>query len=188
MLAKAILHFVGDLDKLAAYLLRLKQLLCPFCGASETLNCHSKLYGNDPASGGNQKIQRGQRVWCCPRGARGGCGRSFSIFLGGVLPGHTVNAPGLWALLERLLRGATVKSALEALKRRVGLETIYHLLQRMRQRLPTIRSVLCQEQQAPASSQTDPLLQTVEHWRQLFPQSDCPCAAFQLHFQRPLLE
>jgi hypothetical protein len=39
----------------------LKQLRCPKCGAAETLNCHSKLYGNDPsASDGKAQGQRGQ--------------------------------------------------------------------------------------------------------------------------------
>jgi hypothetical protein len=86
------------------------------------------------------------------------------------------------------LDGGSIKAAAEALALPFGLETLYHLLQRMRPRLTTVRSVLCGQRPSPASSQTDPLLQTVEHLRRLFPQSDCPCADFQLHFQRPLLE
>jgi hypothetical protein len=54
--------------------------------------------------------------------------------------------------------------------------------------LAGVRSVLCRQQQPAASSQTDPLLQTVEHLRSLFPQEVCPVADFQRHFQRPLLE
>jgi hypothetical protein len=165
----------------------LKQLRCPACGAAETLNRHSKLYGND-LSAANGQAQRGQRVWCSSRGQRGGCGRSFCIFLADVLPRHTVRSATLWSLLERWLEGGSIKAAAEALALPFGLETLYHLLQRMRGRLAAVRSALCRKQPAPASSQTDPLLQTVEHLRRLFPQSDCPCADFQLHFQRPLLE
>ena len=151
--------------------------------------CHSKLYGNDPsARDGKAQRQRGQRVWCCNRGRRGGCGRSFCIFLVDVLPRHTVRSATLWSLLERWLDGGSIKAAAEALELPFGLETLYHLLQRMRRRLTTVRSVLCGQRPPPASSQSDPLLQTVEHLRRLFPQSDCPCADFQLHFQRPLLE
>lgn len=166
----------------------LKQLRCRECGAAETLNCHSKLFGNDPDSNQGGEVQRGQRVWCCNRGKRGGCGRTFSIFLADVLPRHTVKAPALWRLLERLLGGSSIKGAVEALALPFPLETLYHLLHRMRQRLPAVRSVLCREQKAPASSQTDPLFQTVEHLRSLFPNCPCPPADFQLHFQRPLLE
>jgi hypothetical protein len=188
MLAKSILRFAGDLDKLGQYLLLLKQLLCPFCRAAQTLNCHSKLYGNDPASQQDRQVRRGQRVWCSNRGARGGCGRSFSIFLADVLPRHTVNASALGSLLKRLLEGGSIKAAVESLKLGFALETLYHLLARLRQRLPSIRSALCREQKAPASSQSDPLLQTVEHLRRVFTQSPCPLAEFQLHFGRPLLE
>ena len=186
---KCALSFRGQPQRTDRLPFSLKQLRCPECGAAETLNCHSKLYGNDPsASDGKAQGQRGQRVWCCNRGQRGGCGRSFSIFLADVLPRHTVTGPGLWRLLVRLLAGGSIKAAVEALAPPFALETLYHLLHRLRGRLAAVRSALCQRRQAPASSQIDPLLQTVEHLRRLFAKSDCPCADYQLHFQRPLLE
>lgn len=187
-MANPLLRFVRGLKELTEYLLLLKQLCCPECGTCETLNCHSKLYGNDPESTTGVHVQRGQRVWCSTRGQRGGCGRAFSIFLGDVLPRHTVGAPALWPLLERSLEGGSLKAAAEALGLPFALETLYHLRKRMRERLTAVRSVLCREQPAPASSQADPLLQTVEHLRCLFSKSDCPATEFQLHFQCPLLE
>ena len=185
---KVLQRFVDGLKELGEHLLVLKQLCCPECGAAETLNCHSRLYGNDPDSTNGARIQRGQRVWCCPRGQRGGCGHSFSIFLADVLPRHTVTASWLWKLLERLVAGGSIKAAVEALSLPFPLETIYHLLQRTRKRLTALRALLCREQKSPASSQSDPLLQTVEHLLSLFSESDCPPADFQLHFQCPLLE
>jgi hypothetical protein len=153
------------------------------------LNCHSKLYGNDPSStDGQGRVQRGQRVWCCNRGRRGGCGRSFSIFLAEVLPRHTVTGPGLWRLLDRWRAGGSIKAAAEALALPFALETLYHVLHRVRRQLAEVRSRLFREQKPAVSAQTDPLLQTVEHLRRLFPQSVCPVTDFQLHFQRPLLE
>ena len=94
----------------------------------------------------------------------------------------------LWSLLERLLKGGSIKAAVEALALPFGLEALYHLLQRMRRKLTTVRSVLCREQPAPTSAQSDPLLQTVEHLRSLFAKSICALSDFQSHFQRPLLE
>jgi hypothetical protein len=105
-----------------------------------------------------------------------------------VLPRHTVSGPQLWPLLERLLAGGSIKGAVEALRLPFALESLYHLLHRLKGRLPQMRSLLCREQKAPASSQTDPLLQTVEHLRKVFPRGACPASDFQLHFQRPLLE
>jgi hypothetical protein len=181
-------RFLRSLKELGDNLLLLKELCCPFCGAAATLNRHSKLYGNDPDGSGDGRIQRGQRVWCSNRGQRGGCGRSCSIFLAEVLPRHTVSAAWLWKLLQRLLGGGSVKAAVEALGLPLALESVYHLLGRLRERLAAVRSTLSREQKAPASAQSDPLLQTVEHLRQVFANGGSPCAAFQLHFQRPLLE
>lgn len=144
--------------------------------------------GNDPDGGSDARVQRGQRVWCSNRGRRGGCGRSFPVFLAEVLPRHTVRAPALWALLERLVQGGSIKAAVEALGPHFALESFYHLWQRLPGCLPAARAALCRERKAPASSQTHPLLQTVEHLREVFGQSDCPLSEFQLHFQRPLLE
>ena len=164
----------------------LKQQRCPHCGCAESLNRHSKLYGNDPVAVKEQAL-RGQRVFCCNRGQRGGCGRTFCVFLAQVLPRHTVTASWLWQLLCRLLNGGSIKSAVEMLAPPFGLETCYHLLQRLRGRLPDLRCLLCREQKAPASSQSDPLWQTVEHLQKVFAKAVCALAAFQLRFQRPLL-
>jgi len=57
---KALRCFVCGLKELGEYLVLLKQFCCPECGVAETLNCHSKLYGNDPDST-EGRIQRGQR-------------------------------------------------------------------------------------------------------------------------------
>ena len=85
---KVLRRFFGGLKGLREHLVLLKEFGCPFCGASETLNRHSKLYGNQVDGSQDGRIQRGQRVWCSNRGQRGGCGRSFSLFLAGVLPRH----------------------------------------------------------------------------------------------------
>ncbi|MGH7989281.1 MAG: hypothetical protein ACREDS_03690 [Limisphaerales bacterium] len=68
-----------------------------------------------------------------------------------------------------------------------ALETIYRLRRRLQRCLDRVRTQLCREQSPPASRQTDPLLQTVEHLRMIFSRSACPPADFQLHFQRPFL-
>jgi hypothetical protein len=61
-------RFVGGLKELGEYLLGLKECRCPEYKATETFNRHSKLYGNDPDSNEGGRTQRGQRLWCCPRG------------------------------------------------------------------------------------------------------------------------
>jgi hypothetical protein len=104
-----------------------------------------------------------------------------------VLPRHTVSASALGKLLIELLANARVNAAAQRLCLPFPLETLYHLLQRLRRRLPDIRCLLSRRQKAPASSQSDPLGHTVEHLQSVFPESLCPVSGFQLSFQQPFL-
>ena len=151
------------------------------------MNRHSILYGNNPAKNDGSRLSRGQRVFCSDRGGRGGCGKTFPIFLAGVLPRHTVGATLLGKLLIEFLANARIKTAVQNLRLPFALETIYHLLQRLRQHLPDIRCRLCRRQKVPVSSHADPLGQTVEHLQAAFPKSLCPVSDFQLSFQHPFL-
>jgi hypothetical protein len=144
------------------------------------------LRGNDPAVV-NGQLARGQRVFCSDRGQRGGCGKTFPLFSASVLPRHTFTARLLYALLRALLGGATIKAAAETLRLPFSLEAVYGIVRRLRLRLDALRSLLCRERSAPASSQTDPLHQTVEHLQHLFPQGTRALAAYQRHFQEPLM-
>jgi hypothetical protein len=150
------------------------------------LNRHSILRGNDPAQAGVQSV-RGQRVFCSNRGQRGGCGKSFSLLLADVLPRHTLNASRVWRWLVELLAGLSAKAAVEKLRLPFALETVYRLRRRLQRGLDQVRTRLCREQSPPSSRQSQPLWQTVEHLRAVFPDSGCPLADFQLHFQHPFL-
>ena len=178
--------FVPDLAALLARMLLLKQERCPFCERSLSLNRHSFLYGNNPA-GANCKMLRGQRVLCSNRGQRGGCGRSFSIFLADILPRHSITAVVLWALLVGLLDGHSLKATAEALRFPFAIESFYHLLKRVRGRLDVVRSLLHGQTPPPSSSRASPLLQTIEHLCTAFPQAECPMQAFQVFFQTALM-
>jgi hypothetical protein len=85
------------------------------------------------------------------------------------------------------MAGASIRAAAATLRPSAALETLYHLLSRLRRRLDAVRCRLCQRQRAPVSSQSDPLRQTAEHLQAVFAASLCPLAAFQLSFQQPLL-
>jgi hypothetical protein len=150
------------------------------------LNRHSHSFGNDPAVADGQTI-RGQRVFCSNRGQRGGCGRTFLLCLAEVLPRHTLTASLVWRWLVNVLAGLSPKAAVEKLRLPFALETLYRLRRKLRQRLDSLRIRLCREQKPPTSAHPDPLLQTVAHLREVFPRSECPPVAFQLHFQQPFL-
>lgn len=132
-------------------------------------------------------MRRGQRVYCSQRGVRGGCGRTFSLFRAEVLPRHTITGALLWPWLVRLLAGFSLKATTERQRLPFALETGYRVHRRLRRGLDRVRTVLCRAQGPPASRQSDPLLQTVEHLQAVFRDDACPVAAFQRQFQCPFL-
>ena len=165
----------------------IKQMRCPFCGRVKTLNRHSFLYGNNPHKPQGQ-VCRGQRVCCSNRGKRGGCGGSFSVCFGEFLPRHTVTATILWSLLLQWRVSVSIKAASEASQWPLALDTLYHLLQRLRPRLSILRSKLHRRAPPPATSRhRKPLLQTVEHLQAVFPSPLHALIEFQCVFKSPLM-
>lgn len=107
--------------------------------------------------------------------------------LADILPRHTLKASLVWPWLVEVLAGLSVKAAVEKLCLPFALETVYRLRRRLQRGLDQVRARLCRKLPPPVSRQSRPLLQTVEHLRAVFPDSACPPADFQLHFQHPLL-
>lgn len=178
--------FVRDPDALEKALRGLKHSACPFCEKIGTLNRHSFIQGNDPGRVAGT-VKRGQRVFCSPRGRRGGCGRTFPIFFAPVLPRHTFTAPLLWKAIAGWLAGASIKASWEAAGLPLALDTLYHLLQRLRRRLNELRTALHSLGAPPGSKASDPLRQTFEHLRGVFAADSCPPERFHLRLQRSLL-
>lgn len=181
-----VIHFVGSGRERNQVLLNLKQTGCAHCRRIGTLNRHDRIQGNDPAAV-NKQMLRGRRAWCSNRGRRGGCGRTMRIMFACLLPRHTIKAKMLSGLLEYLCAGASIKSAWERCGMPVQLQSVYHLVQRLRVRLAAVRSALLSRCPPPDSRHADPLRQTAEHLRCAFPQCECPVAAYQYAFQTPIM-
>lgn len=90
-----------------------------------------------------------------------------------------MSAPWLWKFLLALLAGDSVKRAGKNIP--FALETLYGLRRKMRRVLDVMRTRLCREAAPPASVQSDPMLQTLEHLRAVF--GGGGCADYQLRFQ-----
>ncbi|MEO6992274.1 MAG: hypothetical protein ABI273_01480 [Lacunisphaera sp.] len=126
-------------------------------------------------------------MFCSDRGRRGGCGRTFAIFFASVLPRHSLTT-ALWSdLLRAILAGTAVKTAWENLRSCFSLEAAYRLVRRTRARLAFLRPLLDRTIASPPSTQSDPLLQTLEHFQLIFDAEPDLATAFQIRFQRPLL-
>jgi hypothetical protein len=90
-------------------------------------------------------------------------------------------------LLAALLTHASVRAAAHSLRLPLALESVYHVLARLRQRWDVLRTGLSGREKEPASAQGDPLRQTIEHLQSVFAQASCPVSEFQLAFQQPFL-
>ena len=86
-----------------------------------------------------------------------------------------------------MLAGTAVKTAWENIHSVFSLEAAYRLVRRTRARLAFWRPILSQTLMAPPSTQSDPLLQTIEHLQLIFGAEHDLARAFQIRFQRPLL-
>ena len=76
----------------------------------------------------------------------------MSLFLSGVLPRHTLNAPLLWRVLRGVLGGASLQSVAQGLpKLPMALESLRGACRRLRRRLDAVRTVLCGAQAPPLS-------------------------------------
>jgi len=182
---KAI-QFVRDERERDQVLGNLKQTRCAYCRRTGTLNRHDHVQSNDLEAVDKQTV-RGQRAWCSNRGRRGGCGRTMLIVFARLLPRHSVNATMLGQLLKRLCAGDSIQSAWEQCRMPVHLQSVYHLLQRFRERLDAVRVALLSHCAPPTSVHTEALRQTAEHLRCVFPESTNPVEAFQYAFQTPIM-
>ena len=109
------------------------------------------------------------------------------MFFAEVLPRHTFTAHWLWQLLVQLLEVRHVNAAVDALRPSFALETVYHLLGRLRGHLNRWLSLLQQIVEPPGSWHTDPLRLTGEHLRAAFAEELCPVSAFQLRTGHALM-
>ena len=89
--------------------------------------------------------------------------------------------------MAALLTPASVRATAHALRLPWALESVYHLLTRLRQRLDVLRTALSGREKEPASAQVDPLRHTIEHLQKVFASAPCPVSEFQLACQQPFL-
>ncbi len=77
----------------------------------------------------------------------------------------------------------SIKAAWERAGLPLSLEGFYHLLQRWRRRMASLRTALCRIVAPPTGRHADPLKQTIEHFHAAFSSEKNALSAFQMRFQ-----
>src|SRR6056297_1987040 len=128
--------FTKDLDQ---YRKEIKSVGCPHCGKTGWLNCHGWLRGNGEVVGdGDGRRVRGARFFCCNRGRRQGCGKTFSAMLPANMPGFSVSARILGKFIAGARKGLSRKAAWEGLRSPYSVQTAYDLWNRLRRCQSTV--------------------------------------------------
>ena len=180
-------HFVRDAQELKTRLFPSSSQRCPHCGCVGTLNRHSRSSGNDPANSQRPGCPGPAGVLFQSRAARrlraAPFRSSWPRFCRGTRSRPRWCGSGwcnCWPGFRSRRRPRSCGCPLRW-KRSIGCGA------NCAGGWTSVRTRLCREQPPPASTQSDPLLQTVEHLQAVFPRSACPPAEFQLHFQHPFL-
>lgn len=163
----------------------LAAMQCPFCGASGTLIRHGFIRGFIAY---NRQGIRARRVRCKRSPRRNGCTRTFSLRITSTLPGRCFSAKGLWAFIQGLREGRSIKAAWENCPIRLSLDTGYRIYRRLRLCQPILRTQLCSRSPPPKGKKGagTPLLQVFDHLQKAF-DVDCPISTCQETFQKDFL-
>jgi len=137
-------RFVESELELSAHREGVKTRVCIFCQRIGTLNNHGTLRGQSGAV-------RGVRFWCCPRRkSHPGFGRTFSVWLAGILPGYSVPAATLacFFLAWSRLQGDVLAAWQEA---NTGFSTdrAYRWVKRLLRNQGEVRTQLCRARTPP---------------------------------------
>lgn len=161
---------------------RLKQTPCPHCKMVGMLIRHGSLRGYDETS----RTIRARRIFCSNRNARPGCGRTVSVWIASKIRRLKLTTGALWRFLNRAVAG-TIGAAIRAADCRLSDRTLQRIWKRFDQgqsKIRTALSGLSSPPRLPAESSRRPAAaQVLAHLRAVFPDADCPIAAYQQTMQ-----
>jgi hypothetical protein len=159
---------------------RLKHTPCPHCQVVGTLIRHGYLRGYDDTSP-QRKTIRARRIFCSNRNARRGCGRTFSVWIADKIRRLSLTSRCLWRFLQHAVAGS-IAAAIRAADGRLCDRTWQRIWKRFNQGQSKIRTALsarCPPPTLPAAPRQRPAAQVLAHLQAVFPDADCPIAAFQ---------
>jgi hypothetical protein len=156
---------------------RLKQTPCPHCQVVGTLIRHGYLRGFDETSPRRTTV-RARRIFCSNRQARRGCGRTFSVWLADKIRRLSLTTRCLWRFLQRAV-AASLGAAIRATDCHLSHRTWQRIWKRFDHGQSKIRTLLSGRCAPPQVDSPRPAAHVLAHLQAVFPDADCPIAAFQ---------
>lgn len=177
--------FYRSTDEWNALAERLKQIPCPHCKVVGALIRHGCLRGYDEGNS-QRKTVRARRIFCSNRGARRGCGRTFSVWVADKIRRLSLTTRAVWRFLKDAVAGSIAAAIRAVADCQRSDRTWQRLWQRFGLGQSRIRTALSARCPPPALSAglpvppaRRPAAQVLTHLQAAFPNANCPIAAFQ---------
>ena len=158
---------------------KIKLSACPHCNREGCLILHGFLYGYGETGAG--LIKRGRRIFCSNRKKKTGCGKTFSILKPLYIRDFMICTDTLGAFLNRIKNGEPLARAFRVSAGNMSKSSGYRILKKFMFCQSRIRTRLSSVKDPPYLSIQSPLVQTITHLEEVFP--DSPVSTFQQHFQ-----
>lgn len=154
---------------------------CPHCQRRGNIALHGFLKGcGDDSNDG--EVKRGRRYYCSARGSAEGCNRTFSVLFADYIPHFMFSTILVWKYLQELNPSVNCHQAWLSIQCKISISTAYRWKRRFQKLLPWARQNLCAQQPYPESSSMHPIVQTLMHFKNVFPDSLCEFKNYQLAF------
>jgi hypothetical protein len=159
---------------------KLKWTPCPRCKVIGTLILHGFLRGFDELNR-QRKAVRARRVFCSNRNARGGCGKTFSVWIADKVERVSLTAGCLWKFLKLIADGISKLKAIRALDCQLSDRSLYRIWNRFDLGQSKLRAALAPRCRPPELASDRPAAQVIAHLQAAFPErsSSCPITDFQ---------
>jgi hypothetical protein len=141
------------------------------------LNRHGYLRGY--GEGSDCCAVRANRVYCSNKGKKKGCGKTFSQFHDGIIPGQRLKADTVWKFLSFILKGLSRAAAVlqtPSLADYPG--RARRLWKQLILKLPELRANLHRVQKPPDYNGASHVIQTIAHLASVYPHSKCPVSEY----------
>lgn len=158
-----------------------KHYACPSCRKTGKLIFHGYLRGYAETS--SEQVIRGRRIFCNNRKKSRGCGKTFSLLLPDFIARCTITSATLSTVIALLLKSCSPAAVARKVLGSFSNRYIYGLLVRLRLRQSFLRSKLLTRHSYEKLSCADPLLQTLHHLTEAFPDEENPVSSFQIFFK-----
>jgi len=144
---------------------------------------HGFLYGYNDQNN-EYGIIRGRRIFCSNRNNKTGCGRTINIFKASIIKSFTYTADTIWNFLNNIFKGLNISKAFKILNIDCSAGTPYRLFSRFKLKQSEIRNKLIMLTKPPDTpNYNNPVMQTIEHLKITFYNTNCPISSFQYVMQ-----